>query len=308
MMQKLLTTSIAAALGVLLALGVARAQPADGEGADRQADDDRGANEGRPQPPAPPPPAPQPPPPPPPPPPDSRGKDVAKPLRRASSSRSRSSSRRRGPTRYSRARGVGIYHKAHLMAGVFQTEIASMVDGGGVTRENKTSFLFELDMSYLGVSSMYGNFHGIEMFTGIVSAPFDMYWGFGMPITFLNVGHGGPGTLRLGGSFGVGLAYHHAFAYLRGRAAAVIIPDKLDVEASYRWIPDSADATYSGSGSFEDTNLRISAFYHTGGKKGRAWELFVQVWERQRRLDGEPIPDAPAAVKTTVFGLGMTFL
>ena len=280
-------------LGVLLAGGTAWAQP-DREGADRRDEDNRGANEGQPPPTtsttSAPPDAVQPP--------ASRDKDHKPPRIR----------KPKGPTRYSRARALGIYHKAHVMVGLVQGDVATEQSGGMFTVESKTAFMAELDLGFLGLPSMYGNFHGIETFMGIVTTPFDLYWGFGLPLTFLNVGSGGPGSFRLGGSFGVGLAYKHAFAYVRGRAAAVIVPEKVDVEASLRWIPDSADGMYSGDDDFNDTNLRISAFYHPGGKKGRAWEVFLQMWERQRRDTGERSTRSDGEVKATVLGVGMTFM
>jgi hypothetical protein len=195
------------------------------------------------------------------------------------------------------------------MLGLIQGQVATEQSPDVFTVEDKTAFMLEMDLGFLGLPSMYGNFHGIETFVGIVTAPFDLYWGFGLPITFLNLGRGGPGSLRLGGSFGIGLAYRHAFAYVRGRAAAVLVPEKIDVEASLRWIPDSADGMYSGDDDFNDTNLRISAFYHPSGKKkGRSWEVFVQMWERERRDDGAPSSSRSGEVKATVFGVGMTFM
>ena len=74
--------------------------------------------------------------------------------------------------------------------------------------------------SFLGVPSSFTptNFHGIEFSTGIRLSKFDYWLSMGTAVTVLNLGHGGPGTLRLGGSFGAGFNFAHGFGYVRGRA------------------------------------------------------------------------------------------
>lgn len=178
---------------------------------------------------------------------------------------------------YSRQRAFGIFHRGRLALGAHSGNAPVMMDGvaTGAT-EGRTMAMLAFDGAYLGLPSSFGNFHGVEFSTGLRAAPFDFWLSFGTAVTFLNIGHGGPGSFRIGGSFGAGFNLAHGFGYVRGRAALVVIPMKLDAEVSVQWTPPSASTS-----NFDEQLRRISVWYRPGKSKF-AWEVFV---EQFRRID-----------------------
>jgi hypothetical protein len=140
--------------------------------------------------------------------------------------------------------------------------------------EDRTQLSAAFEGTALSLPSSYGNFHGIELSTGVRHAPFDFWLTFGTAVTVLSVGHGGPLTFRLGGGFGAGFDLAHGYGYVRGRAAIVVIPRRLDVEVSALWSPPSA-----GTGRFDERSLRVAAWYRLG-KDDRALEVYVESFRR----------------------------
>ena len=141
---------------------------------------------------------------------------------------------------YSRQRAYGIFHKGRLAVGVWSGESPVMENDmatGALGDATIGSLTFE--GAWLGLPSSFGNHHGIEFSTGIRTAPWDFWMSFGTAVTLLNVGHGGPGSFRIGGSFGCGFNFAHGFGYVKGRAAVVVVPRKLDLEVSSQWTPRS---------------------------------------------------------------------
>jgi hypothetical protein len=184
---------------------------------------------------------------------------------------------------YSRARGVGIFHHARVVVGglaglapAFMTDAsgAAVAMPGETTSVTMASVAIE--GAYLGLPSSFGNFHGIEMGTGVRSGPWDYWLNLGTAVSFFNVGRGGPLSIRLGGSFGAGFNLAHGYGYLRGRAAIVIIPRTLDAEVSVQWTPTSAS-----TGNFDERLSRISVWYRPGDTSTRAFEAYVEQLVRQ---------------------------
>ena len=85
----------------------------------------------------------------------------------------------------------------------------------------------------------------------------------------------------VGGSFGAGFNLAHGYGYIRGRAAAVILPERLDVEISAQWTPRSASTS-----DYDEQTWRISAWYRLNEKSGRAAELYVETFSR---VDADPM-------------------
>jgi hypothetical protein len=205
---------------------------------------------------------------------------------------------------YSRARGLGIFHKGHAYVGVLSGDT---FDATGMATSS-TGAVLAFEGVFLGMPSLYGNMHGIEGFASIRTGPTDLNVGFGFPVTFLNIGHGQPLSLRLGGSFGVGIGNQQAFAYIRGRGALVVIPDRLDLEASAQWTPSSASNAFGDAvGDFDTRTLRAAAWYRYGkGSAGRFIEVYVEYFERARIVTATAANPTPMVDRTAdVAGLGL---
>lgn len=186
---------------------------------------------------------------------------------------------------YGRTNAVGIYHGNRLTLGGLFGTVPKLeddeTDAGATQSALGLALVFE--GGWLGIPSQYGNFHGLEYQVGVRLNPNDFWGAVGFPVTFLNVGRGMPGSLRLGGSFGTGIGSTQAYLYVRGRAAMVIIPDLIDVEASVQWTPVATSAAWGNApGNYEDLNLRGSMWYRMGRTK-RAYEVYVEYYERDRR-------------------------
>jgi hypothetical protein len=208
---------------------------------------------------------------------------------------------------YSCERPFGIFHNTRLVIGGLSGDAAvttmDPATGTATTSiEGRTAGVIAFEGAFLGVPSSFAptNFHGIELSTGIRSSKFDFWLSFGTAVTFLNLGHGGPGTLRLGGSFGAGFNLAHGYGYVRGRAAAVILPEQLDVEVSAQWTPPSAS-----TGDYDEQNMRISAWYRLNAKNGRAAELYIETYSR---VDGDPMTTGDREIIDGVgAGVGFSF-
>ena len=176
---------------------------------------------------------------------------------------------------YSRQRGYGMFHRSRLTLGGYAGQAPGFMDGTATgTLEDKTVYALAWDVGYLGLPSSFGNFHGMEFSMGMRTAPFDFFMSFGTAVTFFNLGRGGIGSLRLGGSFGAGFDLSQGYGYVRGRAAMVVIPKKLDVEVSVQWSPPSASTN-----NYDTQTSRLSAWYRPGKGK-RAWEAYVEAFHR----------------------------
>ncbi len=154
------------------------------------------------------------------------------------------------------------------------TDANGMEVDGGIAGSTMGVLAFEA--AYLEVPSSYGNFHGIEVSAGLRSTPVDFWLSFGTAMTFFNLGRGQPGSLRVGGSFGAGFNFAHGFGYVRGRAALVIIPRRLDAELSVQWSPPAASTQ-----NYDERTERISVWYRYGRSR-KAIEGYI---ERYHRLD-----------------------
>ncbi|MBP9085664.1 MAG: hypothetical protein KBG15_06070 [Kofleriaceae bacterium] len=205
---------------------------------------------------------------------------------------------------YSRARGLGIFHKGHAYVGVLGGDT---FDATGMATSS-TGAVLAFEGVFLGMPSLYGNMHGIEGFASIRTGPTDVNVGFGFPVTFFNIGRGQPLSLRLGGSFGVGIGNQQAFGYIRGRGALVVIPDRLDLEASAQWTPPSASSAFGDAvGDFDTRTLRAAAWYRYGkGSAGRFIEIYAEYFERTRTVTATAANPTPMVDRTDdVAGLGL---
>ncbi len=196
-------------------------------------------------------------------------------------------------TYYGRQHGVGIFHDVHLTVGGVAADVPNV--GDDVTMDvapgalkSATMFAVALEGAYIGMPSSYGHVHGVEFSTGLRTAPIDFWLQGGTAVTLLNVGHGGPGSVRLGGGFGIGFNFAHGYAYIRGRAALVILPERLDVEASVQWVPSAASTS-----GFDERLARVTAWWRASESHQRAFEVYVEQVSRQaddkdtkRELDG----------------------
>ena len=182
---------------------------------------------------------------------------------------------------YDRKRGIGMFHSSRMTIGVLQGKAPNFVDGMAPTdpmdEKSVTRGEFALDGVYLGIPSSYGHFHGIEFSTGLRTGPIDFWLHGGTAFSLFNIGRGGPGSLRVGGSVGAGFNLAHGYGYVRGRAAIVLIPAQLDGEVSAFWVPSSAS-----TGNYEELVYRASVWYRPSGSGGskRAYEVYGEMYHR----------------------------
>ena len=181
---------------------------------------------------------------------------------------------------YSRQRGMGIFHNGHLSLSVWQGDAPTVgtdpMTGTDTTEVGSTTIAsFTFEGAWLGMPSSFGNFHGVEFGMGLRTSPWDLFMQLGTGVTFFNLGTGQPGSIRIGGGFGFGFNFAHGYGYARGRAAMVIIPTKVDVEASIQWTPTSASTNY-----FDEKQMRVSAWYRPG-KKDTAYEVYLEKITRE---------------------------
>ncbi|MBL9016182.1 MAG: hypothetical protein JNL83_18485 [Myxococcales bacterium] len=224
-------------------------------------------------PPAPPPPAP--------PPPAPTAAPVAAPVAAAEPPKQDAPSKPFVDDYYDRKRGVGMFHRSRMTLGALQGQAPAFVDGMApadpMAETSATRAQFALEGVYLGIPSSYGHFHGIEFSTGMRTSPIDFWLHGGTAFSLFNIGRGGPGSLRLGGSFGAGFNLAHGYGYVRGRAAIVLIPAALDGEVSALWVPSSAS-----TGNYEELTYRASIWYRPAGSGGskRAYEVYGEMYHR----------------------------
>lgn len=182
---------------------------------------------------------------------------------------------------YDRKRGVGMFHSSRMTLGVLQGKAPNFVDGMApadpMDEKSATRAEFALEGVYLGIPSSYGHFHGIEFSTGLRSSPIDVWVQGGTAISLFNIGRGGPGSLRVGGSVGAGFNLAHGYGYARGRAAIVLIPAQLDGEVSAFWVPSSASTS-----NYDERIFRASIWYRPSGSGGskRAYEVYGEMYHR----------------------------
>jgi hypothetical protein len=173
--------------------------------------------------------------------------------------------------------------------------------------ETKTGFAAAVEGVYLGMPSLYGNYHGIEGGIYLRTGPGEVAVTMGFPMTFLNIGRGQPGSIRIGNSFGVAWGNIHSYAYAKPRVALVVIPDKLDIEVLAIWAPVAVSSDY-----LRKTLYRASAWWRLGAPKAsRFLEVYAESFTRE--LDAS---DADIQMKNLkhsndskgiTVGVGMTF-
>ncbi len=196
-----------------------------------------------------------------------------------------------------------MFHQARLALGVLQgtaPDVGSdMMPVTPGTTKDVTQGEVAFEGVFLQLPSAYGHFHGIEVSSGLRSTPFDFWLQFGTAVSLFNIGRGGPGSLRVGGSFGAGFNLAHGYGYVRGRAAFVIVPARLDAEVSASWVPDSASTS-----NYAELLYRASVWYRPGGPGGskRAYEVYVESF---RRSDDDA--DKEREFTGVGGGVGMTF-
>jgi len=190
---------------------------------------------------------------------------------------------------FSRKRGIGMFHRARVALGGFNGQQPALmgVPARGNT-DGATSFAFQMDLTELGVRTRLGNYAGYELSVGLRTHPAESWSAIGSAVTFLNLGDGGAGSLRLGGAFGIGgcttwnatpgAIFKHSlpWAYVRGRGAVVLIRKTLDAELSMRWTPASASRA-----GFDERDVRLSFWYRRGPDGVSAWEGYVEWFQRQ---------------------------
>lgn len=88
----------------------------------------------------------------------------------------------------------------------------------------------------------------------------DLWLGF--PITLLNLGKDEDAWLRIGLAPGIGFSFVQAYAYLKPRLAVRIVPDLVDLDVSWFWIPGAAmtQSDASKNDSLATSALRASVF------------------------------------------------
>ncbi|MRG94698.1 hypothetical protein [Polyangium spumosum] len=78
-------------------------------------------------------------------------------------------------------------------------------------------------------------------------------------------------SVAIGGGFNA-----HGYGYLKPRLAFPIVPDRIEAEATYRWIPNTASNVFDGEDGLEDDGF---------GEHKLRGSLFVRVGEKDRSRD-----------------------
>ncbi len=183
--------------------------------------------------------------------------------------------------------GIGIGHFGRLSAQVSRVDVAPGRSESGVLEgnvyESSNAIKLAADFSALVLPSVNNNLHGFEGSISVALFPFDFdVWG-GTALTMLSLGRGGVGTIRIRGGFGVGMSYLHSYAYLKAQAAAVIVPNKVAVEASVFWIPNQVSIAWGEiEGDFEEQRRRAAVFTSLGGEAKRKIEVYIEHIDRKR--------------------------
>lgn len=204
---------------------------------------------------------------------------------------------------YDRKRGIGMFHQARLALGVMLGTAPKLASDMMPVTAGETKDVTQGELAfegvYLGLPSSYGHFHGIEVSTGLRSTPIDFWLQVGTAVSLFNLGRGGPGSIRVGGSFGAGVNLAHGYGYVRGRAALVILPAKLDAEVSASWTPNSASTS-----NYDELLYRASMWFRPGGTGGsrRAYEIYLESFSRT-----DDAADKEREFTGFGGGLGMTF-
>ncbi|HVK65767.1 MAG TPA: hypothetical protein VM694_14895 [Polyangium sp.] len=128
--------------------------------------------------------------------------------------------------------------------------------------------------SFLPLPTLFGGMGGMEGDITIGFPLFKSYFGgFGanlglvvQPISFRHLRV----SLAVGGGFNA-----HGYGYLKPRIAFTIVPDYVDAEATYRWIPETASNVFGGrtdgleDEGFGEHKLRASLFVSFRKRKDR---------------------------------------
>lgn len=142
--------------------------------------------------------------------------------------------------------------KSMAVYGVYGTGERNALDGnayavkfdlsafaGKTSLGNLAGFEFFAEMGY----ERYGPADGEDVSTDFTQGPLLFDMGLGFPISLLDVGSGGVGSFRLSVAPGIGFSVQEAYAYVRGGAGLVVLPNTLTVGLSARYSP--FDASYA---------------------------------------------------------------
>lgn len=134
------------------------------------------------------------------------------------------------------------------------------------------SGLFQMSLALFPLPTIFGALGGVEMDMTLGFPLFKGYFGgFGasagvmlQPISFRH--------FRVSLALGAGLNAH-AFGYVKPRVAFTLIPDRADIEVTYRWIPQYASNVFGGreddleDPGFGEDRLRVNLFIRVGAFK-----------------------------------------
>ena len=135
------------------------------------------------------------------------------------------------------------------------------------------SGLFQASLALLPLPTIFGALGGVELDITVGFPFFKSYFGglggsagvMLQPISFRHF----RASLALGAGFNA-----HGFGYAKPRIAFTLIPDRADMEITYRWIPKFASNVFGREDDLEDPGfgedrLRANLFIRVGERKGR---------------------------------------
>lgn len=180
--------------------------------------------------------------------------------------------------------------------GVFGTGDRNGFDG--------SSFAGRLDLAAFAKETLYGNRAGYEMSlelgyerygeesetgsTDLTQGPLIFDLSVGFPLTLLELGDGGPGSIRLSVAPGFGMSVQEAYGYLRGRLATVILPETLTVDVSARYTPIDASHAWAEDTGLGTWSLQFAAQWTYD--EDLAFAAFVELLDADLGVPGQGEP------------------
>ena len=133
---------------------------------------------------------------------------------------------------------------------------------------------------------------------------------FGFPVGLLEFGAGRGVGVRLCLEPGLGISILQAYAYVKVRAQAQLIPDFLQAELSWRWSPGPANYSFhDGAGEVNGAEARANVYFRFGDSF--TLTAFAALWQSDAvkqqawsAVDGAPAGDAnnaPSSFKKQVY-------
>ncbi len=213
-------------------------------------------------------------------------------------------------------RGIGTDHFVSMAIGYMPSSVVDFEEND-IDPPIAGSSYFTMAASMVPLPTLFGSLGGAEADLTLGFPLFRSYFGgiggnFGLvvqPISFR--------YLRASVAFGAGFNAH-GYGYLKPRVAFTLVPDWIDAEATYRWIPEYASNVFGREDGLEDVGFgehkfRGNLFVRVGAKQGGddfAIATSLHLFFEYTRLKGDEKELAGVRIRPgdyMTFGLGLAF-